>query len=347
MALAGVLSHLFSRAQGLAGGNLGYRISECGLEYTGDSKHPGVDVPQHRDRARHSREFARSRACDTIVGNMSTVSRAVRFRPCIDIHNGKVKQIVGSTLRDGTRPGDAASETPATNFETEIPSTAYAEMYKRDGIYGGHAILLSKDEATTRAAMEATRAVPGGLQIGGGVNPSNAKQFLDAGASHVIVTSYVFRDGMLNEDALSEMVRAVGPDKLVLDLSCRLDASDGQYKVVTDRWQKWTDLAVDSATMERLAKCCDEFLVHGVDVEGMKLGIDLKLVELLGAFCPIPVTYAGGARSLEDLELVKASGRGVVDITVGSALDCFGGALKYDDVVAWHNAQKELVVEQK
>lgn len=100
------------------------------------------------------------RACDTIVGNMSTVSRAVRFRPCIDIHNGKVKQIVGSTLRDGTRPGDAASETPATNFETEIPSTAYAEMYKRDGIYGGHAILLSKDEATTRAAMEATR-VPG------------------------------------------------------------------------------------------------------------------------------------------------------------------------------------------
>jgi len=221
-----------------------------------------------------------------------------------------------------------------------IPSTAYAEMYKRDGIYGGHAILLSKDDATTRAAKDAARAFPGGLHIGGGVNPTNASELLDAGASHVIVTSYVFRDGALNERALREMVDAVGAKRLVLDLSCRKDARDGKYKVVTDRWQKWTDLAVDGATMERLAGCCDEFLVHGVDVEGMKLGIDLDLVELLGEFCPIPVTYAGGARSLEDLELVKFAGRGMVDITVGSALDCFGGALKYDDVVAWHNAQK-------
>ena len=267
-------------------------------------------------------------------------TRAVRFRPCIDIHNGKVKQIVGSTLKDS---GDVSAETPATNFETETPSSAYAEMYKRDGIYGGHAILLSKDDATMRAAQEATRAFPGGLQIGGGVNPTNAGLLLDAGASHVIVTSYVFRDGALNEQALREMVDAVGAKRLVLDLSCRRDANDGKYKVVTDRWQKWTDLAVDGATMERLAKCCDEFLVHGVDVEGMKLGIDLDLVELLGQFCPIPVTYAGGARSLEDLDLVKVAGRGMVDITVGSALDCFGGALKYDDVVAWHNEQKLLV----
>ena len=273
------------------------------------------------------------------VNALAPHARAVRFRPCIDIHDGKVKQIVGSTLKDA-RPGDAGSETPATNFETETPSSAFAEMYKGDGIYGGHAILLSKDEATLRAAKEAVRAFPGGLQVGGGVNPTNASELLDAGASHVIVTSYVFRDGALNEDALSEMIRAVGADKLVLDLSCRLDDADGRYKVVTDRWQKWTDLAVDGSTMERLAKCCDEFLVHGVDVEGMKLGIDLKLVELLGEFCPIPVTYAGGARSLDDLELVKAAGRGMVDITVGSALDCFGGALKYDDVVAWHNQQK-------
>jgi phosphoribosylformimino-5-aminoimidazole carboxamide ribotide isomerase len=276
----------------------------------------------------------------TIVAVNASASRAraVRFRPCIDIHDGKVKQIVGSTLKDA-RPGDAGSETPATNFETETPSSAFAEMYKRDGIYGGHAILLSKDEATRRVAKEAVRAFPGGLQVGGGVTPTNASELLDAGASHVIVTSYVFRDGALNENALNEMVRAVGADKLVLDLSCRLD-DDGRYKVVTDRWQKWTDLAVDGSTMERLAECCDEFLVHGVDVEGMKLGIDLKLVQLLGEFCPIPVTYAGGARSLDDLELVKAAGRGMVDITVGSALDCFGGALKYDDVVAWHNQQK-------
>jgi len=266
--------------------------------------------------------------------------RAVQFRPCIDIHNGKVKQIVGSTLKDS---GDASAETPATNFETETPSSEYAEMYKRDGIYGGHAILLSKDDATMRAAQEATRAFPGGLQVGGGVNPTNAGVLLDAGASHVIVTSYVFRDGALNEQALREMVNAVGAKRLVLDLSCRKDANDGKYKVVTDRWQKWTDLAVDGATMERLAECCDEFLVHGVDVEGMKLGIDLDLVELLGQFCPIPVTYAGGARSLQDLDLVKVAGRGMVDITVGSALDCFGGALKYDDVVAWHNEQKLLL----
>jgi phosphoribosylformimino-5-aminoimidazole carboxamide ribotide isomerase len=266
--------------------------------------------------------------------------RAVQFRPCIDIHNGKVKQIVGSTLKDS---GDVSAETPATNFETETPSSEYAEMYKRDGIYGGHAILLSKDDATMRAAQEATRAFPGGLQVGGGVNPTNAGVLLDAGASHVIVTSYVFRDGALNEQALREMVNAVGAKRLVLDLSCRKDANDGKYKVVTDRWQKWTDLAVDGATMERLAECCDEFLVHGVDVEGMKLGIDLDLVELLGQFCPIPVTYAGGARSLQDLDLVKVAGRGMVDITVGSALDCFGGALKYDDVVAWHNEQKLLL----
>jgi len=269
--------------------------------------------------------------------------RAVRFRPCIDIHDGKVKQIVGSTLKDSATPGDAGSETPATNFETEIPSAAYAEMYKRDGIYGGHAILLSKDEATVRAAKEAVSAFPGGLQVGGGVNPTNAAGLLDAGASHVIVTSYVFKNGALDEGALEEMVRAVGPERLVLDLSCRRDERDGKYKVVTDRWQKWTDLVVDGATMERLAKCCDEFLVHGVDVEGMKLGIDLDLVRLLGEECPIPVTYAGGARSLEDLELVKSAGKGMVDITVGSALDCFGGALKYDDVVAWHNAQKVQV----
>ena len=263
------------------------------------------------------------------------MARAVRFRPCIDIHDGKVKQIVGSTLRDGAAPGDASSETPATNFETEIPSAAYAEMYKRDGIYGGHAILLSKDEATMRAAKEATAAFPGGLQVGGGVNPSNAGEFLDAGASHVIVTSYVFRDGALDERALDEMVRAVGADKLVLDLSCRLDGEDGVYKVVTDRWQKWTDLAVNAATMERLSKCCDEFLVHGVDVEGMKLGIDLKLVELLGAACPIPVTYAGGAKNLDDLERVRKLGKGRVALTIGSALDIFGGETSYAKAAEW------------
>jgi len=262
----------------------------------------------------------------------------VSFRPCIDIHRGRVKQIVGSSLRDEK---SVEEETPETNFETDKKSSEYALMYKRDNVYGGHAILLSKDEETRKAAIEATRAFPGGLQIGGGVTPETATEYLENGASHVIVTSYVFHDGKLDEMRLEKLLKTVGKKRLVLDLSCRRDKEDGnKYKVVTDRWQKWTDLVVDEETLERLSEKCDEFLVHGVDVEGKKMGLDLDLVELLGKYCSIPVTYAGGARSIEDLELVKSYGRNRVDVTIGSALDCFGGSLKYADVINWHNEQR-------
>ena len=273
-------------------------------------------------------------------GASETFSRAVQFRPCIDIHQGRVKQIVGGTLKDSD-DGSVDGETPETNFETETSSAEFAKMYQRDGLYGGHAIMLSRDDATLQAALDAVSAFPGGLQVGGGVTADNAMPLIEAGASHVIVTSYVFRDGAVDQERLAAMVAAVGKDRLVLDLSCRKKGDD--YYVVTDRWQKWTDLKVDAATMATLSESCDEFLVHGVDVEGMKLGIDIDLVRLLGEHSPIPVTYAGGARSIADLELVRDAGGGKVDITVGSALDCFGGEQSYEDVVRWHNVQKELV----
>eukprot|EP00899_Mesostigma_viride_P019022 jgi/Mesvir1/27120/Mv20797-RA.1 len=262
-------------------------------------------------------------------------NKAVRFRPCIDIHQGKVKQIVGSTLRD--MDGKEGQKQLQVNFETEMSSAEFARMYKRDGLLGGHIIMLGADPASERVCLEALAAYPGGFHVGGGVNPGNASKYLDNGASHVIVTSYVFRDGRMDSERLRELVAMVGKERLVLDLSCR--KKDGKYMVVTDRWQRFSELAVDEATLCQMARSADEFLVHGVDVEGMKLGIDEELVDLLGRFSPIPVTYAGGARSLEDLERVKVAGHGAVDITVGSALDIFGGDLAYSDVVAWHKRQ--------
>lgn len=250
----------------------------------------------------------------------------MKFRPCIDLREGKVVQIVGSTLESG--------ET-ITNFEAAEASHYFAELYRRDGLSGGHVIQLGPGNRS--AALAALNAFPGGLQIGGGIDPDKARDFLDAGASHVIVTSTVFRDGQIDNEALREMVKAVGRDRLVLDLSCRF--REGTYFVVTDRWQSFTDLAVDAETLEALGRHCDEFLVHGVDVEGKLLGIQESLVELLGKGSPIPVTYAGGARSLEDLALVDRLGDGRVDLTIGSALDIFGGNVSYQAVVEWHRAQ--------
>ncbi|KAL6749430.1 phosphoribosylformimino-5-aminoimidazole carboxamide ribonucleotide isomerase [Haematococcus lacustris] len=260
----------------------------------------------------------------------------IKFRPCIDIHKGKVKQIVGSTLVD--LPGERKEEELKTNFVSDKPSSWYAQLYRNDGLAGGHVIMLGSDDASRATALEALSAWPGGLQMGGGVTADNAMQYLDAGASHVIVTSYVFREGRLEEDRLAQLVKLVGRSRLVLDLSCR--QRDGQYWVVTDRWQRFSQLALSQASLAHLAQSCDEFLVHGVDVEGMQLGIDEGLVQLLGQWAPIPVTYAGGARTLEDLERVRGAGQGRVDITVGSALDIFGGQLPYKDVVAWHNSKR-------
>lgn len=250
----------------------------------------------------------------------------MKFRPCIDIHNGKVKQIVGGSLRD---EGDHARE----NFVSGQDARFYAELYKKDGLEGGHVILLNPAgspyyEATREQAARALRAYPGGLQLGGGVNDQNAGEFLDMGAAHVIVTSFVFRDGSFHEENLKKLIRAVGKERLVLDLSCR--RRDGAYWVVTDRWQKFTGIPVNEKTLSEFASYCSEFLIHAVDVEGKASGVEEELLELLGRFTDIPVTYAGGVADDLDLEKVRRLGRGHVDVTVGSALDLFGGTLSYD-----------------
>ncbi|KAL7137370.1 hypothetical protein ABFS83_10G087000 [Erythranthe nasuta] len=260
----------------------------------------------------------------------------VKFRPCIDIHKGKVKQIVGSTLQD-SKEGVSSL---ITNYESDKSAAEYAKMYKQDDLTGGHVIMLGDDPLSKAAAIEALHEFPGGLQVGGGINSTNAMSYIDEGASHVIVTSYVFNDGRVNLERLKELANTVGKNRLVLDLSCR-KKGDG-YAVVTDRWQKFSDVYLDQEVLLLFATFADEFLVHGVDVEGKKLGIDEELVTLLGMLSPIPVTYAGGVTDKDDLERIKMAGRGRVDVTVGSALDIFGGNLSYKDVVSWHFQQQAL-----
>ncbi len=253
----------------------------------------------------------------------------MRFRPCIDIHNGKVKQIVGGSLTDKE---DFARE----NFVSEQDAAWYAGLYQRDGLKGGHIIQLnSKDspyyEATKAQALAALRAYPGGLQAGGGITAENGAEYLDAGASHVIVTSYVFRDGQISYENLERMKAAVGKERLVLDLSCR--KKDGFYYIVTDRWQKFTSVTVTKETLTELAAWCGEFLVHAVDVEGKASGIEEELAVLLGEWQGIPVTYAGGVGSMEDVLRLRELGKGRLDVTIGSALSLFGGCIPYRDVV--------------
>jgi phosphoribosylformimino-5-aminoimidazole carboxamide ribotide isomerase len=256
------------------------------------------------------------------------------FRPCIDLHEGKVKQIVGGTL--GAEPGRLR-----TNFVAERPAAWFAELYRRDGLKGGHVILLGPgNDAEGRAALA---AYPGGLQIGGGIHEGNASAWFDAGASHVIVTSWVFRDGKLDADRLARLVDLVGKGRLVLDLSCR--RRGGEYWVVTDRWQKFTDMALSASTLEILAASCAEFLVHAADVEGLCRGIDEELVSSLAQWSPIPATYAGGARSLADLETVTRLGQGRIDLTIGSALDIFGGqSVHYKDVVEFNRKSARMIL---
>jgi phosphoribosylformimino-5-aminoimidazole carboxamide ribotide isomerase len=248
------------------------------------------------------------------------------FRPCIDLHDGKVKQIVGGSLSN-----DPA--TLRTNFVSERPSEWYADLYRRDGLRGGHVIMLGPGNES--AAEKALAAYPDGLQVGGGINLENARHYLDLGASHVIVTSWVFRAGQVDWDRLAKLVAAIDKKRLVLDLSCRRRGAD--YLVVTDRWQKFTDLVVEEKTLQQLAKSCDEFLIHAADVEGLCRGVDMELVEKLGRWAPIPTTYAGGARSLQDLEEVTRAGQGRIDLTIGSALDIFGGkGVRYQDAVEFN-----------
>lgn len=248
------------------------------------------------------------------------------FRPCIDLHEGKVKQIVGGSLSDsgaGLR----------TNFVSEKSAAWFAELYRRDGLKGGHVIMLGP--GNDAAAREALAAYPGGLHLGGGVNLDNARGWLDAGASHVIVTSWVFRDGRVDWERLAQLVAAIGKQRLVLDLSCR--KRDGDYFVVTDRWQKFTNEKLSRELLAKLAASCDEFLIHAADVEGLCRGIDHELVAKLAEWTPIPTTYAGGAKARADLEEVTRIGRGRIDLTIGSALDIFGGTgVKYAEAVAFN-----------
>ncbi len=246
----------------------------------------------------------------------------MEFRPCIDIHDGKVKQIVGSTLTD-------SGSTPAVNFESSYNPSYYSNLYKKDNLTGGHVIKLGPHNE--KAALEALAAWPNGLQIGGGINSDNANFYLEAGASHVIVTSYVFKDGQINFDNLKTLIESVGKERLVLDLSCK--ERDGEYFIVTDRWQNWTDVTISKDSLQLLGNYCDELLIHAASVEGKMEGPDLTLVKILGDYSPVKVTYAGGITTIKDLENIKECGQNRVNVTVGSALDIFGGKLPYSDVV--------------
>ncbi|MDA8564139.1 phosphoribosylformimino-5-aminoimidazole carboxamide ribotide isomerase [Mariniblastus sp.] len=254
-----------------------------------------------------------------------------QFRPCIDLHNGLVKQIVGGTLRDD-------GSQPAENHVSQHDAAWFASKYRNDQLNGGHVIKLGPGNED--AARSALAAWPGGLQIGGGINDQNAAEWLEAGASHVIVTSWLFDEsGQLLPERLDALSQSIGRDKLVLDLSCRRDG-DSWY-VAMNRWQTRTNVNIDLDTLDRLASYASEFLIHAADVEGLCRGVDLELVKLLGKWNGVPVTYAGGAASMSDLEQVAEVSRGNVDITVGSALDIFGGAgIKYSDLLDWNSSRE-------
>ncbi|MGB1239071.1 MAG: phosphoribosylformimino-5-aminoimidazole carboxamide ribotide isomerase [Pseudomonadales bacterium] len=247
-----------------------------------------------------------------------------KFRPCIDLHQGQVKQIVGGSLND---------QGATTNFVSQQDSRYYAELYRRHNLTGGHVIALGPNN--DEAARAALAAWPKGMQFGGGVNAENAQAWLDAGASHVIVTSYLFSDDQFSWQKLETLVERIGRDALVIDLSCR--RTDKGWQIATNRWQTITDTLIDAHTLEKLSEYCAEFLIHSADVEGLQGGIDHALVSLLAEHCSIPVTYAGGARSAEDLTYVETLSGGRIDLTIGSALDIFGGSgITLDECIAWN-----------
>lgn len=253
----------------------------------------------------------------------------MQFRPCIDIHNGMVKQIIGGSLRDF---GDRAKE----NFVSEKDAAFYAGLYQKAGLKGGHVTLLNAPdsaffEKTKEQAFGALRAYPGGLMLGGGVTAENAEEYLRAGASHVIVTSYVFQNGEVNQEHLDRLIKAVGKEHIVLDLSCK--KVGGAYRIVTDRWQKVSQVSLSFDTLDYFAGFCDEFLIHAVDVEGKSSGIEAELAALLGNWAGIPMTYAGGVHNFDDLALLKKLGKNKIDVTIGSALDLFGGSMPFQEVL--------------
>lgn len=252
----------------------------------------------------------------------------MKFRPCIDIHNGKVKQLIGGSLKD---EGNQAEE----NFVSGKSAAEFANLYKKDGLTGGHIILLNAVsskyfEATRQQAVEALKAYPGGMQIGGGVTDENAPHWIEAGAGHVIVTSFVFQDGKINYENLEKLAAAVGKEHIVLDLSCR--KKQGDYYIVTDRWQTFTEEKVSTELLHTLSAYCDEFLIHGVDVEGKGNGMEEELIKIISNFDKKKITYAGGISSIGDIRKFGELCQGKLDYTIGSALDLFGGRLPYEKI---------------
>ena len=253
-----------------------------------------------------------------------------KFRPCIDLHEGKVKQIVGGSLND-----EGAEE----NFVSKNSPSWYAEKFCESDLKGGHVIQLGP--GNIQAAREALAAWPGGLQLGGGVSLENAGEWIEAGASQVIVTSWLFdRDGNFLGDRLKALAEEIGMEKIVVDLSCR-QVADG-WKVAMNRWQTITEMAIDLDIIDHLSQYCAEFLIHAADVEGQCSGVDVPLVELLGQWTGCPITYAGGVRGLEDLKLINEASAGRLDATVGSALNLFGGSgVTYDELLAWNRQSSD------
>ena len=258
-----------------------------------------------------------------------------KFRPCIDLHNGKVKQIVGGSLRDH-------GAGPQENFVSSHDAAWYAGKYRDDALPGGHVICLGP--GNREAAMNALRAWPGGLQIGGGISPENASSWLEAGASHVIVTSALFdSEGRFLPSQLDAFIGEVGRDKLVIDLSCRR-TNDG-WRVAMNRWQTLTEWEITAATLDSLSGSCAELLIHAADVEGLCNGIDEALVVLLGSWGKMPITYAGGVAEFADVKKVETLSAGKVDVTVGSALDLFGGSgVKYAELLEWNRRAPHEVI---
>lgn len=248
----------------------------------------------------------------------------MEFRPCIDLHDGKVKQIVGSTL-------GYSNQSVVENFISKQDSAYYAKMFKEDGLTGGHVIMLGS--GNEEAALLALQSYPGGLQVGGGIHADNAKRYIDVGASHIIVTSYIFHDGQLDLERLNKLVEIVGKEHIVIDLSCR--KRNDKWFVVTDKWTKFSTFEVNEASISYIEQFCNELLIHAVDVEGKRSGMQEELVRDLAKWTSIPTTYAGGVRSLEDLERFKELSNGKLHVTIGSALDIFGGELSYRDVVEY------------
>lgn len=253
------------------------------------------------------------------------------FRPCIDIHNGQVKQIVGASLRD---KGDEATE----NFVAAYDASYYARLYKEHNLKGAHVIMLnSKDseyyEATKAQALLAISEYKDSLQVGGGIDDKNAKFFIDNGASHVIVTSYVFKDGLIQYENLDALVKAVGKEHIVLDLSA--GKKDGGYVIVTDRWQKYSSVNITAELFVELSQYCDEFLVHGIDTEGLKKGPDMDLIKILSDVSSkvnTPITYAGGIANTDHIKMIEELSGGKLNYTIGSALDIFGGSLSFEEI---------------